>query len=88
MDTGGGWRGLEEARKGRFRRWTRLECAGRKADAGDDPLIGEFLGFLAQDIAAHPERVQALDAAFVDRLQTLVGEVEIDLDSPLPPNAD
>ena len=58
------------------------------ADAGDDPLIGEFLGFLARDIAAHPERVQALDAAFVDRLQALVGKVEIDLESPLPADVD
>ena len=26
----------------------------------DDPVLGQFLGFLAADIARHPERLQAL----------------------------
>ncbi|MDT1817770.1 regulator, partial [Acinetobacter baumannii] len=28
---------------------------------GDDPILGQFLGFLARDIASHPEHLQALD---------------------------
>jgi antitoxin PrlF len=58
-----------------------------RADAGaeEDPVLGEFLGFLARDIADHPERLQALDAGFVGRLQGLVGGVEVDLDAPLAP---
>lgn len=51
--------------------------------AEDDPLLGSFLGFLAHDMAAHPERLQALDARLVSRLRTLVDGVEFDLDAPL-----
>ena len=56
-----------------------------RADAtdGDDPLLGQFLGFLARDIAEHPERLQAIDAGFVQRLQSLTGGIEVDLDAPL-----
>jgi antitoxin PrlF len=48
-----------------------------------DPVLGEFLGFLAFDIASHPERLQAVDAGQVDRLQSLVGGIEVDLDAAL-----
>ncbi len=50
---------------------------------GDDPVLGRFLGFLARDIASHPERLQAMDADFVQRLQSLIGGVEADLDATL-----
>ena len=53
------------------------------ASEGDDPVLGQFLGFLAQDIASHPERLQAIDAGFVQRLQSLVGGVKVDLDAVL-----
>lgn len=49
----------------------------------DDPVLGQFLKFLAQDIASHPERLQAVDAGFVQRLQALVGGIEVDLDAAL-----
>jgi len=59
-----------------------------RADAGtdEDPVLGEFLGFLARDISDHPERLRALDASLVTRLQGLVGGVEVDLDAPLAPD--
>lgn len=57
-----------------------------EAGAGDDPVLDQFLGFLATDIARHPERVQALDAGLVQRLQSLVGGVEVDLDAALSAN--
>ncbi len=50
---------------------------------GDDPVLGQFLGFLARDIASHPERLQALNAGLVQRLQLLVDAVEVDLDAAL-----
>ncbi|MCZ7559807.1 MAG: type II toxin-antitoxin system PrlF family antitoxin [Burkholderiaceae bacterium] len=50
----------------------------------DDPVLGHFLGFLARDIASHPERLQTVDAGFVRRLQSLVGGIEVDLDAALP----
>lgn len=49
----------------------------------DDPVLSQFLGFLAHDIASHPERLQALDTSFVQRLQTLTNGIEVDFDAPL-----
>ncbi len=49
----------------------------------DDPVLGKFLGFLSRDIANHPERLQTIDASFVQRLQSLTGGIEVDLDAPL-----
>ncbi|MFN5745808.1 MAG: type II toxin-antitoxin system PrlF family antitoxin [Methylococcaceae bacterium] len=49
----------------------------------DDPVLGQFLGFLARDIASHPERLQAIDSNFVHRIQLLTGGTEIDLDASL-----
>jgi len=57
---------------------TRVEAA-----EGDDPVLGQFLGFMARDIANHPERLQAVDARFVQRLQSLTAGIEVDLDAPL-----
>ena len=54
-----------------------------KASEDDDPVLGQFLGFLARDIASHPERLQGIDASFVMRLQSLTGGIEVDLDAPL-----
>ena len=48
-----------------------------------DTVLDAFLAFLARDMAAHPEQLQALDAGLVQKLQSLVGEVEIDLDAAL-----
>lgn len=56
----------------------------RAVDAeADDPALGAFLGFLARDIAEHPERLQPVDAALVERVQALVDRVEFDLEAPL-----
>jgi antitoxin PrlF len=54
-----------------------------EASEGDDPVLGQFLGFLARDIASHPERLRAVDAGLVQRLQSLVGGLEVDLDAAL-----
>ena len=56
-----------------------------RADAtgGEDPVLGQFLGFLTQDISAHPERLQAIDANFLQRLQSLTGDIDVDLDAAL-----
>ena len=68
------------------RRWLSFRCrltvlsrtAGRQAD---DQLLDQFLGFLACDMASHPERLQAVDARLVQRLQSLVGGIDVDLGS-------
>ena len=49
----------------------------------DDPVLGQFLGFLAQDISTHPERLQYVSSRLVQRVQSLVSEVSVDLDAPL-----
>lgn len=49
----------------------------------DDPLLEQFLGFLARDMASHPERIQSVDTALMQRIQSLVGGVTVDLDAPL-----
>ena len=54
-----------------------------EASDGDDPVLGQFLGFLAADITRHPERLQAVDVGLVQRLQSLVGGVDVDLDAAL-----
>ncbi|MEY3659384.1 MAG: Antitoxin protein [Pseudomonadota bacterium] len=54
-----------------------------ESSEGDDPVLGQFLGFLARDIASHPERLRAVDAGLVQRLQSLVGGIEVDLDAAL-----
>ena len=49
----------------------------------DDPVLGQFLDFLARDIASHPERLQTIDTHFVARIHSLIGNTEVDLDKPL-----
>lgn len=49
----------------------------------DDPVLGQFLDFLTRDITEHPERLQALDVGFVQRMQSLTAGIEVDLDAPL-----
>ncbi|MBF0098061.1 MAG: type II toxin-antitoxin system PrlF family antitoxin [Magnetococcales bacterium] len=51
----------------------------------EDPVLGRFLDFLAHDMVAHPERLQALDSGLMERIQTLVGPVAVNLDEPLRP---
>jgi antitoxin PrlF len=54
-----------------------------ESSEADDPLLGQFLGFLSRDMATHPERLQALDASLVQRLQSLTKGTEVDLDAPV-----
>ena len=48
-----------------------------------DPVLSQFLGFLARNIASHPEQLQAIDKVFVERLRALTGSVAVDLDAAL-----
>jgi antitoxin PrlF len=49
----------------------------------DDPVLGQFLGFLSRDIASHPERLQSIDAGLVKHLRSLTGGIDVDLDAVL-----
>jgi antitoxin PrlF len=61
------------------------EVVLKRAEASDsnDMVLGQFVAFLASDMMQHPDRLQALDEGLVHRLQSLVGDVEVDLDSAL-----
>jgi len=48
-----------------------------------DPIIGQFLNFLAQDIEKNPQHIQALSPDLVNHVQSLMADVEIDLDATL-----
>ena len=52
----------------------------------EDPVLANFLDFIAKDIAACPRRIQAFDGGLHERLKALVGDVEVDLDVPLSPD--
>lgn len=54
-----------------------------RAAANVDPVLEGFLAFLADDIAQHPERVRAVGTDLVKRVQSLVDDVDVELDSPL-----
>jgi len=49
----------------------------------EDPVLGDFLNFLAKDISQHPGKLQVVNAGLVERIRSLVDGVEFDLDEPL-----
>ena len=54
----------------------------------EDPVLGQFLGFLARDITSHPERLKAVDAGLAARIQQLVGGIRSNLDAALTADED
>ena len=55
----------------------------RAQETTDDPVLGQFLGFLAQDIANNPRQLRSFDKKLVDRINKLVGDKDVDLDQSL-----
>ncbi len=53
-----------------------------------DPVMAQFLAFLARDMATHPKRLRGVTPALVRRARSLVKGVKVDLNAPLPPNAE
>jgi antitoxin PrlF len=51
---------------------------------GCDPVLDEFLGFLARDMASHPEQIQMLTPDLRSRIRILIGDIAVDLDAHLP----
>jgi len=49
----------------------------------DDPVLSQFLGFVARDMVSHPERLQLVNVSLVQRLRSLTGAIEVDLDARL-----
>ena len=63
----------------------------RVEDENNDPLLGQFLNFLATDIQHNPQHVRQVSSDLVDspeerlrqRVRSLVGNVDLDLDASL-----
>lgn len=49
----------------------------------EDPALGRFLDLLERDIHDHPERLQPVTRAFVERLRRAAGGVEVDPYAPI-----
>ncbi len=49
----------------------------------NDPVLSQFLSFLAKDISQNPKNVSSLGSDLVERIRPLVSSVEIDLNTPL-----
>jgi len=65
-----------------------LKLGKRDKETTDDPVLGQFLGFLAQDIANNPRQLRSFDKKLVDRINKLVGDKDVDLDQPLSEDDD
>ena len=48
-----------------------------------DPILDKFLNFLAEDIEKNPQYLTAISLDLVNRVQSLVADVEVNLDVPL-----
>ena len=49
----------------------------------EDPVIGQFLDFLARDMDNNPEHIQLIISDLPELTKSLVGDVEFDIDAPL-----
>jgi antitoxin PrlF len=49
----------------------------------NDPVLTQFLTFIANDVSQNPKNVSSLSTELVERISPLVSDVEIDLNSPL-----
>jgi hypothetical protein len=55
----------------------------RQRQIEEDPMLAPFLNLLAQDIAQSPRSIRPLDRGLADRIQGLVGHLDIDPDEDL-----
>ncbi len=55
----------------------------RSETSKSDPILDKFLDFLAQDIEKNPQHLQPMTVKTFDRIQSLVADLDIDLDAPL-----
>jgi hypothetical protein len=60
-----------------------LITADSETQERTDPVMASFLAFLAQDVAAHPEKVRPLDGRLLKRTARLVKGVVADPDENL-----
>ena len=49
----------------------------------EDPVLGKFLDFLAQDMEKNSQQIQPIATQTLEQVQSLVADLDIDLDAPL-----
>ena len=77
--------GLSKREKIRYTIKPNGEVLLSRVDQGDeDPVIKNFLSFLAQDMTDNPERLKVVGSDLPGQIESLVRDVDVDLDSPLP----
>ncbi|MDN3987453.1 type II toxin-antitoxin system PrlF family antitoxin [Zwartia vadi] len=52
----------------------------KHAETTEVSVPDSFMSFLTRDIEIHPERLKAIDAAFIQQVQFLVENIDVDLD--------
>lgn len=55
----------------------------RTPTGAEDPVLAQFLDFLARDIAQHPQQLQTINTGLVRHIQSLIGDMDVALDTPL-----
>lgn len=55
----------------------------RVEDEPNDPVIEAFLSFLTKDIQKNPQNVMSLNKELYQQIQSVVSDVEFDLNKPL-----
>lgn len=58
----------------------------RQEEKEPDPVVSEFLNFLAQDITRHPRGVRSMDGAYIKKIRKLTEGASRDLNRPLSPD--
>jgi antitoxin PrlF len=49
----------------------------------DDPVLNEFLAFVARDLAEHPDRISIFPASLLERARALTAGVSVDHEAPI-----
>lgn len=55
----------------------------RLEDTENDPVLENFLSFLAKDMKDNPQHLGAVNSDVVNHARSLVSNIDIDLDAPL-----
>ena len=55
----------------------------RAEQTESDPVLGKFLNCLARDMEKNPQHLKAINSDLVNRVQSLVSEVDVNFDAPL-----
>lgn len=57
--------------------------ARKSPPENEDPIIEQFLHFLAKDMAHNPSQIKPLDISLMSRASSLTAGMDVDLDAPL-----